>query len=415
MRARTALVALALAACAGRAGAAVIEGRISHPQRPGASAHLPVEVIGLDPQEHGIERRTETDANGRYRFDDLPAPAAYLVRAYYGGLAFPGGSAAFPPGEEKKTETRDFHVFDASSDTSRLRLASLQWVVERNAGVWHVQVSAAVSNPDPTVVVVPEGTLSPIRVQLSPGHGKVESFFGRMPQGVSMNGDVAEVRGPIFPGDSGFTLQLEYDLEQSPETLSTQIGVPTAVDELGVYVQDFGIDVDAGSLHPARHVTQNDLIYQAFLGFDVAAGSDLPLRVRALPPAHPLPRPWVALLAALGAGALLYFVAAPVAREARARDAPARDPDEPASPAKAALAAALGDLEHDFETGKLSEEDRERLREDLRREALAALARERLGAAAATAPEPEAAREPCTCGRMPAAGDRFCAACGKPL
>jgi len=410
MRARTALVALALAACAGRAGAAVIEGRISHPQRPGASAHLPVEVIGLDPQEHGIERRTETDANGRYRFDDLPAPAAYLVRATYGGIAFPGGSAAFPPGDEKKTQTLDFHVFEASSDASRLSLNSLQWVVERNAGVWHVQESATVSNPDPSVVVIPDGTTAPIRVALAPGHGKVESFFGREPQGVAIQGDVAEVRGPVFPGEEGFSLQLEYDLDQPPELFATQIRVPTAVENVGVYVQDFGIDVDAAELHPARHVSQNDVIYQSFLGFDVPAGAELPLRVRALPPAHPLPRPWVALLAALGAGALLYFVAAPIAREAQANAGAAAAGADAASPAKAALAAALRDLEHDFETGKLSPEDRERMREDLRREALAALARERLGAPAAPA-GPHA----CSCGRVPAAGDRFCAACGTAL
>ena len=248
MRARAALLLLALLACAPRAGAAVIEGRITHPQRPGASAHLPVEVIGLDPQEHGIERNTVTDANGHYRFDDLPAPAAYLVRATYGGIAFPGGSAAFPPGEEKKSQTLDFHVFDASSDASRLSLNSLQWVVERNAGVWHVQESATVSNPEPSVVVIPQGAPGSILVALAPGHGKVESFFGREPQGVAIHGDVAEVRGPIFPGEEGFSLQLEYDLAQPPEALSTQIGVPSAAENVGVYVQDFGIDVAAGAI-----------------------------------------------------------------------------------------------------------------------------------------------------------------------
>ena len=84
------------------------------------------------------------------------------------------------------------------------------------------------------------------------------------------------------------------------------------------------------------------------------------------------------MLAALGAGALFFFVIAPIVREALARGATVRDL-EPESPAKAALAAALHDLEHDFETGKLSVEDRERLRADLRREAMAELARERLG------------------------------------
>jgi hypothetical protein len=121
-----------------------------------------------------------------------------------------------------------------------------------------------------------------------------------------------------------------------------------------------------------------------------------------------LPQPLVALLAALGAGALLFFVATPIVRQALARGA-REESLEPESPAKAALAAALQDLEHDFETGKLSAEDRERLRADLRREALAALARERLVHA------PPAAPKTCSCGRVPAAGDRFCAGCGKAL
>jgi hypothetical protein len=412
MSARAAGVTLALLVLAAQARAAVIEGRVTHPSKPGASAHLTVEVIGLDPQEHGIQRRTETDATGHYKLDDLPAPAAYLIRAYYGGLAFPGGSAAFPPGQEKRTETLDFHVFDPSSDASRLKLSSLQWVIERQAGVWHVAESATVTNPDPVVVVIPAGAPTPIRLGLAPGHGKVLSMFGRPPEGIAVDGDVAEVRGPVFPGDAGFSVQMEYDLDQAPAALATQIRVPSAVDDVGVYVQDFGIDVDAGELlHPARHVVENDLIYQAFLGFDLPAGTDLPLAVRALPPAQPLPRPWVAFLAALGAGALLFFVAQPIVREALARDAPAEPAEE--SPAKAALAAALRDLEHDFETGKLSAEDRERMHADLRREAVAALARERLGPAQPAAVPPPL--EPCTCGRMPAAGDRFCAGCGKPL
>jgi len=414
MTARAALTLLALLACSARAGAAVIAGRITHPTKPGAAARIEVEAIGLDPQEHPISRQTRSDAEGRYRFDDLPAPAAYLVRAHYAGLSFPGGSAAFRAEEAGKTQTLDFRIYDASSDASRLRVTSLQWVVARSAGVWRVQESATVSNPDSTVVVVPASQPSPISVGLAPGHGELETFFGRLPDGVEVRDSVAEIRGPVFPGEEGFSFQVEYDLEQKGDDLVTEIAVPTAAENVAVYVQDFGVAVDAGELHPARPARQDDQIYQAFLGFDVPSGTRLPLRIHPLPPLQPLPRLWVALLAALGAGGLLYFVAAPVVREALARGAPRGESPEEESPAKAALAAALRDLEHDFETGKLSAEDRERLREDLRREALAALARERLGpgVAAAAAPERPAA---CRCGRVPAAGDRFCAACGSAL
>jgi hypothetical protein len=411
MSARAAILSLALLACAARAHAAVIEGRVSHPSKPGATAHIVVEALGLDKDEHTISRQTQTDAEGRYRFDDLPSPAAYLVRAHYGGLTFPGGSAAFRGGEEAKRETLDFKVYEQTEDGSQLRLSTLQWVIARSAAVWRIQISATVSNPSDSVVITKPTDPAPIGVGLPAGHGELETFFGRLPEGVVVRNDVAEIRGPVFPGDEGFTFQVEFDLEQPAEALATELRAPSAIDNVAVYVQDFGVDVDAGELHPARPARENDQTYQSFIGFDIPAGTPLPIHVNVLPPASRVPMSWVAVLAALGAGLLLFFVAAPVVREALARDSGPQESLEPESPAKAALAAALHDLEHDFETGKLSVEDRERLREDLRREALGALARERLGPAPA---EPEAERA-CSCGRVPAAGDRFCAACGKAL
>ena len=410
MTARALLVFFALCACAVRADAAAIEGRITHPTKPGAAARLVVEAIGLDPQEQAIMRQTKCDEQGRYHFDDLPAPAAYLVRAQYEGLTFPGGSAAFPPGQTDKRQTLDFKIYDKSEDGSHLRLATLQWVIARSAGVWRVQESATVANPDDRVVVVPPAQPSPIGVGLPAGHGKLETFFGRLPEGVDVRGDGVEIRGPVFPGDEGFSLQVEFDLEQKGDDLATELTVPSGVDNLAVYVQDFGVEVEAGELHPARPARQEDQTYQTFIGFDLPAGTRLPLHVRVLPPASRTPLYLVVLFAALGAGALLFFVATPVVREALARDSGPGESLDAESPAKAALASALHDLEHDFETGKLSAEDHERLRADLRREALAALARERLGP-----PPPIPAPAACSCGRVAAPGDRFCASCGKAL
>ena len=398
------------------AHAARIEGTVRHAAKPGAAAGLVVQAIGIDDSEQTIQRETRTDASGNYRFDDLPAPAAYLVRARYGELVFPGGSAVFRPGEPELPQTVDFQVYDTSRDASRLRLASLQLVIARSAGVWRVQQNAVVANPDPAVVVVGADAPALMRVALAPGHGEVEAMFGRLPEGVVIRDGVAEIRGPILPGDEGFTLQLSYDVDAPEGALDTTIRLPSAVDQLAVYVQDFGIDVDAGPLHPARPTREDDVIYQSFLGFELPADSALPFRVRALPPSTPLPQAAVALVAALLAGALLYFVAGPLAfagsRSARVAPEIAEE-----SPAKAALAAALFDLEHDFETGKLSPDDRDRLREDLRREALTALARER--GQLENAPEPASAKTPatlaCACGRIVQAEDRFCASCGKAI
>ena len=413
MTLRAALIGLVLLACAAAADAATLEGRVTHPTRPNAGAKLLIEVLGLDKEENPISRSTTSDATGHYRFDNLPSPAAYLVRAHYDGLAFPGGSTAFRSGDPAQKQTLDFQVYDQTTDGSKLKLTSLQWVIGRSAGVWRIQQSATIANPSQEVVLVPPPQPAPVTVGVAPGHGPLDTMMGRLPEGVQAQNATAEIRGPVFPGEQGFLFQVEYDLEQKGD-LATEIAVPTGVEDLTVYVQDFGIDVDAGDLHPARPARQDDQIYQAFLGFDVPPGARLPLHVRVLPPASPLPQSLVVLLAALGAGALLYYVGAPLVRDALVR-APRPDESlEPESPAKAALAAALRDLEHDFETGKLSIEDRERLRTDLRREALAALVRER-GASHSAPPEPAAPAAACSCGRMPSAGDRFCAACGRPL
>jgi len=415
LRALGLVIAASLLASA-PAQAAQIGGRVSHPSSPEAAAGLLVQAIGIDASEQTILRETRTDPDGRYDFDDLPAPAAYLVRARYGEIVFPGGSAVFRPGEPVSPQTIDFEIFDTSSDASRLRLKSLQWVIARSAGVWRVQQSAVVENPDSRVVVVEPDAAPALRVALAPGHGDVEGVFGRLPEGVVIRDGVAEIRGPVLPGAEGFSLQLAYDLETRETSLDTVIALPDAVEELAVYVQDFGIDVDAGGLHPARPTREQDVIYQSFLGFELPAGGRLPFRVSALPPATELPQLALALGAALLAGALLFFVARPLAIAGRGAGARAGDVAEE-SPAKAALESALADLEHDFETGKLSPDDRDRLREDLRREALAALFRERmpLEAAGASGSEPAAPARACDCGRVAGAADRFCAGCGKAL
>jgi len=413
MTLRGVFLGLALLACAASARAVTLEGTITHPTKTGAGAKLLVEALGLDKDEHPISRSTTSDAHGHYKFENLPAPAAYLVRAHYQGLSFPGGSTGFRSADPGQTQTLDFKVYEQSSDASQVHMTSLQWVVTRSAGVWRVQQLATVANPTEFVVLVPPPAPAPLGMGLASGHGPLDTMMGRLPDGVMEHDSIAEVRGPIFPGDEGFSFQVEYDVEAKGD-FATEIAIPSAVENFTLYVQDFGVDVEAGELHPARPARQDDQIYQSFIGFDLPAGTRLPVHIRVLPPAQPWPQSLVILLAALGAGALLFYVAAPVVREAL-RGARAEQSLEPESPAKAALAAALADLEHDFETGKLSAEDRERLRADLRREAIAALARERSAGAAPPPPAPVVDSFCRSCGRAFAPGDRFCAACGKPL
>jgi hypothetical protein len=399
---RAALAWLALCAIAGSAHAARIEGQVRHATRGEVQADLRVQLLGFDAKEQSIERVTRTDAQGRFRFDDLPAPGIYLVRPEGTGFVYPGTPVAFRPGEPETAPPLALSVYDASEDGSGLRVAQVQWVVERDAGVYRVSQRARIANSQPHIARVADEQPALLRIGLASGHGPVAGPFDRLPAGVRVADGVAEVRGPVFPGEEGLILQVSYDVPSGDGgALATEITTPDAVDELGLYVQDFGVEIAADGLHPSRVVLEDDVFFQSFIGFDLPARGGVPLRVTPLPPARSSD-PWgVMLLAALIAGALVWFVGAPVTRGGRARLA--AGPRE-ADPVALALQGALADLEHDFETGKLSVEDRARIERELT-------------AAGAHAATPLAAASPrrCACGHVPLPSDRFCAACGSAL
>ena len=402
------------------AAAAEIHGKVIHPTRPEAVADLEVRLLGLTGGEHTLQRQTRTDSEGNYRFDDLPAPAAYLVSASVDGISFPGGTVSFRSEDEPTKPPLTFHVYDRSADASALSTPSLRWIVDREAGLYEVVQTLAVSNSSFTVVSAEADEAPLLRLPLAPGHGEVRGSFGRLPQGVAVTDGVAELRGPFFPGEH--EIRLEYDLV-ADGTLRTEIRglVPSALDgpwpagaprvgRLELYLKDFGIEVDAGALHPARPAREGDVIYLAFLGFELEPGSRYPVRISPLPPTSASPTWAIILLVSLLAGGSLYLVARPVATS-EGRDGPP-DAEPVVEVEKRALQSALADLDFDFETGKLSVEDRDRLRGELSREAVRSLAQRRR---VPTTQSPAVAPPRCSCGRQAQPGDRFCASCGKSL
>ena len=78
------------------------------------------------------------------------------------------------------------------------------------------------------------------------------------------------------------------------------------------------------------------------------------------------------------------------------------------------VVVAIRDLDHDYETGKISETDYESFREELRARALALLRQERLEQRHEHASAPAPAACP-ACAAVVRPGDRFCAQCGAPV
>ncbi len=216
------------------------------------------------------------------------------------------------------------------------------------------------------------------------------------------------VRGPLPPGSS--TLALGYLLPHNGDSLSLARRFPLAFPWLSVYLADTGIVADSPRLHRRRPVLAEDRTYLHFEAFQIGADESVELSLSPLPAQRRTSRLAVAVFLALAAAGSLWVLTPPLWRSR----SPVPEPEtSDAAFERESIYAAIRDLDHDFETGKLSEEDYESFRRELRGRAVALLRAERLAAAP---PEPtDAARRCPACGAEPDAEARFCSRCGAAL
>ena len=244
------------------------------------------------------------------------------------------------------------------------------------------------------------------------------------------------VGGMATPGES--VVELAYRLPVAGSPVALERTFAQRLPLLSVYLADTGrLAPESERLHRRRPTRTQDLTYLHLEAFEVAAGETVGLRVGTLPARAPLPRPVIlGLVGATAALAIAYLVAplrrsqvAP-AEESAALAAARRERD--------ALYAAIADLDDDFETGKISDEDHRALRDDLRLRAVALMRVERAaGARGEPAPEPRgrvaagsSSAAPVVtptagtgtgtpgcpaCSAPVGSADRFCAQCGAPL
>lgn len=223
----------------------------------------------------------------------------------------------------------------------------------------------------------------------------------RLPEGASLTGFAPEAEGlGLLPRDHGFdvlgpigegktSLGFAYRLDAKPEGVSLDLRFPRPVATLNVLIADTGLALESSRLHrlrPFRSGTRNYLHREAF---NLTADERVDLRIAPLRDSG-LPREaGMAFAFAAIAGSAAYL-AAPLTRRARRSDAALSAEDASEEAARAQLAAereatyaAIRDLDHDFETGKLEAADHASMREALRARAIELLAAERTAAGTA--------------------------------
>jgi len=234
----------------------------------------------------------------------------------------------------------------------------------------------------------------------------------------------AVLRGPLPPGETH--LQIAYNLPvtdpSGAATLDLRFGRKLPL--LSIYAADTGLRTESERLHRRRPVKTTDRTYIALEAFEIEPSETVQLSLAPLDTPAKLPRAALYAVVALAAGLLVSFVAAPLRtpRRSLSQDNGAEAQDA-ARHEREAVYASLRDLDHDHETAKLSDDDYQSMRGELRARAAALLRASTASAGlASTRSEPQpsevdqaapaAPRFCVSCGTAARASDRFCANCG---
>ncbi|HEY8493317.1 MAG TPA: zinc ribbon domain-containing protein [Myxococcota bacterium] len=228
--------------------------------------------------------------------------------------------------------------------------------------------------------------------------------------------------GPLPPGESSIEIAYHLPIEEPGAGTRFTRRFDRRLPLLSIFVADTGLRFSSDRLHRRRPVATPDRTYLHLEAFEVEPSETVSLALTPVSAPARLPQPVRYGLVALAAAAALLFLIAPLQgsrAQAAAGEAAGAEPlEDPAVDAaraeREAVYAALRDLEHDHETGKVSDADYAQMRQELRARAAALLQAEADAAAATAGAAPGTLACP-ACGAATRPGDRFCAHCGAAL
>ena len=224
--------------------------------------------------------------------------------------------------------------------------------------------------------------------------------------------------GEAEPGE--LRVEIAYRLPSAGFPARFERTLDRATPLLSVYIADTGnLLTRSDRLHGRRPARTSDLTYLHLEAFQIDAGETVGVEIARQPPRMRLSDSAHRGAVALGGVLVLVLLVGPL-WSGRAEGRVEEEPESPARREREAVVAALRDLEHDFETGKVEADEYPKLRQALRSQAIALLRQEREGPAPAGDGEAEPAaaaeaRHCMECGTPALAAQRFCGHCGSRL
>jgi len=191
--------------------------------------------------------------------------------------------------------------------------------------------------------------------------------------------------GPLGPGEHEFAFRYRIPVENGAAELDLQF--PMTLPTLFIRTADTGLLIESDRLHRLRPQAMGTRTWMLREAFQIEPDEQLSIRFEALDQKGPWQFGGLAFLITASAF-VLFFIPNPL----RTPTSEIRSPEDGrAGPAheRDLVYATIRDLEHDFETGKVSEEDYERGRDELRARAVELMREEKQASPQDRTIEPE--------------------------
>jgi hypothetical protein len=217
--------------------------------------------------------------------------------------------------------------------------------------------------------------------------------------------------GTLGTGESWISVSYQLPVAGGESRLERRFGFPIPL--LSVFIADDGdLEPHTDRLHRRRPMRTQDRTYIHLEAFQVDADETIELGLSRLPARARISPELGAGLGVLAAVAVIALILMPLWNE-RGGQLEAEDEGSEEAREREAVYAAIADLEHDFETGKVSADDHASMHEELRGRAVALMRAERSGNEGAETAEPAPRCKSCDAALAP--DHRFCPQCGTAL
>lgn len=269
-------------------GAGTIAGRVVNGTPGGGPVgDLEVTLQGANAGGEALQpRSSRTDAQGSFRFDDLPLEGdyAFMVFATYNEAEYYSDIIQF--GADTPSAEVELRVYEPTTAADALRVTVDHVVLEADseAQVLRVlEVVQVVNEGDRAYVGTAAGDGPPLTLLFSLPEGavQVQPMQGLVPEDLVATPDGVADTAPVVPGQR--EVALAYDLPYTSSDLLFRKTLPYATDRFAFLLLDVGARLESPSLASLERVDMGGRQYLKLAADSLEAGTPVEVSLRGLP------------------------------------------------------------------------------------------------------------------------------------